>query len=108
MSIDFRSNTNDGIPVNSLRTIRSIILHITSMKSGTGVRFGLDSGDVIQPINIGSINLFDRGTLYFYYSSILWHGTSKSEVGNPEGNSIFKDTGRENNFEVEKLVTRIL
>ena len=37
MSIDFRRNMNDGIHVNPLRTIGSIIPHITSLKSGTGI-----------------------------------------------------------------------
>ena len=78
------------------RTIRSIIPQITSMKSGTVIEFGKNSSDGIPPRNIGSFNLSDRGTSHFFYRSASWHGEARNEKY--EGNIIFKNAGRENNF----------
>ena len=111
MSIYFRWNMNDGIYVNQSRSIRSISLRINSLKSGTEMRkigFGMNSGDGTPPRNIKSFELFDRGTFDFFNSRASWNGTDKIEIKNPEGNSIFKISGRKNNYKVEKLGTKIL
>ena len=62
MGIDFRWNENYGIGVNPSRNIGSISPQITSMKSGTRIGFGRNSGDGTPPGNIGSFGLFNRGT----------------------------------------------
>ena len=108
MSIDFRRNKNDGICVNPSRTIRSLIPKITIMKSGTGIGFGQNNSDGIPPRNIRRFVLFNRGTSDFSDRSTSWHGAAKIESENPEDNRIFKNAGRENNFEVEKLGAKIL
>ena len=100
-SIDFGQNTNDVIYVNPLRTIGSIIPQINSMKSGTGIGFGDNSGDGIPPRNIGSFGLFNRGNQDFVDRSASWNGASKSESENSEGGSNLKNAGRENTFEVK-------
>ena len=94
---------NDGIHVNTLRTIRSISPHITSLKSGTGIGFCRNSGDGIPPRNIGSSGFFNRGTSYFSNRRTLWHGAEKIVSENSGGNIIFKNDRRENSFEVEKI-----
>ena len=77
--------TNDGIIVNPPRKIGRISPNITRTIQGI-----LDIFNYIR----GTSNLSDR--------TASWHG-KKSEIENPEGNTIFKNTGRENNFEVEKF-----
>ena len=52
MSIDFGRNMHDDIYVNPPIIIGIIRLHITSLKSGTGIGFGRNIGDGIPPINI--------------------------------------------------------
>ena len=68
----------------------------------------MNSGDGTPPRNIKSFELFDRGTFDFFNSRASWNGTDKIEIKNPEGNSIFKISGRKNNYKVEKLGTKIL
>ena len=34
---------------------------------------------------------------------MLWHSTAKKDIENPGGNSIFENSERENNVEVEKV-----
>ena len=63
ISIDFGWNTNDGIGVKPLRTIRSIIPQITIMKSGTEmgrIGFRQNNNDSIPPRNIERFRIFDR------------------------------------------------
>ena len=74
MSIEFGKNTNYKIRMNPPRTIGITSPHITNMKSVTGIGFGCYSCDGIPPSDIGSFDLFGRGTLYFSYSSTSWHG----------------------------------
>ena len=52
--------------------------------------------------------LFDRGTSDVTDRGALWNGAAKSEGENSEGDSNFKKSWRENNFEVEKLGAKIL
>ena len=63
--------------MNPPRTIGSIIPQITSLKSGTGIGFGLNGGDGILPKNIRSFSLFDIGTSDFSDRSALLHGAEK-------------------------------
>ena len=103
MSIHFGWNMNDGISVNPSRTIGIVSPQITVLKSGTGIGFGYNSSGGILPRNIGVLILFNIGALDFSNRITSSHGTTKSESENPGGNSIFKNTGRENNFEVERV-----
>ena len=64
---------------------------------------GTVGGIIPQDTGQGSFNVFNpiRGILYFSNRSASWHGTVISEkLG---GGIIFKNAGRENNFEVEKV-----
>ena len=103
MSIYFGWNFNYVIRVKPSKTFGNISPHITNLTSGTGIRFGHNSGDVIPPWNIGNFGLMDRGTYYFPNSIMPWHGAAKIESENPGGDRIFENTERENNFEVEKV-----
>ena len=84
-------------------TIISISLHIASLKSGTAIEFGRNSGDVIPPRNINIVGLSGRGISYFANRSVSCHGAANSESENSEGERIFKNYGHENNFEVEEV-----
>ena len=59
-------------------------------------------------------NIFDSVRIMsgLAYRGSMWHGTIKSEVKNLvenlRDNNILKNTERKNNFEVEKLVAKIL
>ena len=82
--------------------------YISPTPAGSGVKMwivgsGRNSDDGIPPRNIGTINLFDGGTSYLDYRSAPWHGAAKCESENLVGNSIFKTSERENNFEFEKF-----
>ena len=88
------------------RTIGSRSPHITSLNSGTEMRIiGIcqNSDDCVPTRNIRSFYLFEGGISYFSNRSRSWHGAAQNESENPEGDSIFKNTRRENNFEVEKV-----
>ena len=78
MIVDFGWNTNDGIRVNPLITIKSIRPQIISLKSGTVIAFRCSSGDGISPVNIGIFGLFYRETSDFSDRSAPWHGELKS------------------------------
>ena len=107
MSINFGQNTNNGTRMNPSRTIGSISSQIISLESGTGIRqnigVGSNSGDGIPPKNIKSFGLFERGTLDISNRGASWYIKEKSESENPEGNSIFKNSGCENKFEVKNI-----
>ena len=105
-SLDFGWNMNYGINVNPSRTIRRIRPHIITVNSGNKMRrigFEWNSSDVIPPRNIGSFEHFNRRTSDFFSRSALCHGTAKIETEKPGGGIIFKNAGRKNNFEVERV-----
>ena len=110
MIIDFRQKTNNGVPMNPSRTIRSITPHITILESGTGIRLNSNvrqnSGDGILPRNIRSFGLFDRGTSDFSNKSASWHGAEKNESENFGGNNIFENDERKDDFKVERAGCR--
>ena len=67
MSIDFRQNTNNGLPMNILRAIRSITPQITSTEIGTEIGRNSDEGTPLR--NIGSFGLFGIGVSDLSYRS---------------------------------------
>ena len=77
----FGNINNDGIGINPPRT----------------------SGGIIP--QVGDFNIFKpiRGTSDFTKIRVQWHGAAISEIENPGGDVIFKNSGRDNNFEIEKF-----
>ena len=78
--------------MNPSRIIGSIIPHITSLDSGTGIGFRNSIGDGIPPRNIGIFVLSNIGASDFSNWSVLWNGAVKSEVEKLGNNSVFKNS----------------
>ena len=100
--------------MNPLKTIGGISQHITSLKSGTGTRFGRNSGfgwnsdDGIPPWKIGIFDLFDRGMSDFSDRTMTGHEKVKSETENPEGNRIFEMLRARIVLKLKKLGAEVL
>ena len=77
MSIDFEHNMHNSIRMNPSRTIKSIIVQITSLESGTEIGFGRNSDDQLPPRKIGRFNLFGKGISDFSNISALWNCKAK-------------------------------